>query len=207
MCHGRPTLKIAAAFGWLPGARYTNLRNLRGCDQVGLIDIDWEHYDFERHLAAVRDVRPHLTVARDVIDCEALADTLEQAWELSRWASKVIIVPKDVRLTPLLTEVIPPQFLLGYSVPTRYGATLIPLEAFGRRPVHLLGGRPDVQQAIARKLQVYSFDGNRITLDAAFGKYFTGTGFCRHPARGKFYHKCIRASLESIDRLWQGTTC
>ncbi len=201
MCHGRPTLEIAAEFGWLPGARYTNLRDLRGFDRIGLIDIDWEHYDFERHLAAVRDLCPHLTIARDVTDADQLPEILEQAWELNRWARKVVIVPKDVRLAGRLTELVPSKFILGYSIPTRYGATFIPPEVFGRRLVHLLGGRPDVQHHLTRTLRVYSIDGNRITLDAGFGDYFTGNSFRPHPEGG--YYRCIRASLHSIEELWQ----
>jgi hypothetical protein len=200
ICHGRATLELATARGWLPGARYTNLRDLRTFNRIGLIDIDWEHYDFARHLAAVQEVRPHLTIARDVVDAGQLGEVLEQAGELSRWVHRVVVVPKDPRLARRLSDLVPAQFLLGYSVPTRYGATSIPVEAFKRRPVHLLGGRPDVQHRLAQQLEVYSFDGNRITLDAAFGDYFNGSGFRPHPTGG--YHRCIEASLQSIDRLW-----
>jgi hypothetical protein len=60
ICHGRPTLRIAAEFGWLPGARYTNLRDIKDFDYIGLIDINWVDYDFQRHLAAVKQYQPYL---------------------------------------------------------------------------------------------------------------------------------------------------
>ncbi len=66
LCHGRPTLKIATRYGWLPGARYTNLRDIVGFNLVGLIDVDWRHYSFKRHLEAVKSTRPLLTIAKDL---------------------------------------------------------------------------------------------------------------------------------------------
>lgn len=200
LCHGRPTLKIAVRYGWLPGARYTNLRDIRGFDAVGLIDIAWWDYDYRRHLDAVRQVRPVLTIAQDVQHRRDLARILDQAWELSQWAKYVVIVPKDLSLKYGLRDLVPRRFILGYSVPTRYGSTRIPLTAFGRRRVHLLGGRPDVQRRLGDVLNVFSLDGNRFTLDAAYGDFFDGQGFRPHK-RGGFY-ECIRSSLRSINRVW-----
>jgi hypothetical protein len=205
LCHGRPTLKIAVRHGWLPGARYTNLRDVRGFTTIGLIDIEWRHYDFRKHLEAVRTTRPLLTIARDVEDIGDLTEILDQAHELSLWCKHVVIVPKDRRFHKFLTHLVPSKFILGYSVPTRYGTTHVPIEAFGKRSVHLLGGRPDVQYALAQQLNVFSLDGNRFTLDASYGDYFNGHHFVRHPSGG--YFRCIRASLEAINTLWQGRTC
>jgi hypothetical protein len=168
----------------MPGARYTNLRDIRGFDQIGLIDIEWRTYDFRRHLEAVRQTRPLLTVARDIERIRDLGHILDQAQELCLWAKYVVIVPKDHRFRDILQDVIPRRFILGYSVPTRYGGTQVPVEAFGRRKVHLLGGRPDVQYALAQKLNIFSLDGNRFTLDAAYGDFFDGAGFVRHPKGG-----------------------
>lgn len=201
MCHGRPTLEIAQQYGWLPGARYTNLRDLRGFERIGLIDIDWKNYDFQKHLAAVRSVRPLITVAQDVVDLDNLPQILDEAAELQEWVKKVVLVPKDIRLAEHLTEAIPEQFILGFSVPTKYGSTEIPVRAFDRRPVHLLGGRPDVQFKLAKELNVYSLDTNRVTLDASFGDYFVGDRFVPHASGG--YYECIAASLTNIEQLWK----
>jgi Family of unknown function (DUF6610) len=204
MCHGRPTLKIAQRYGWLPGARYTNLRDIKGFKKIGMIDIDWKNYDFDRHLDAVKKCRPLITIARDVEDKDDLEKILEQANELNRYAEKVAIVPKDKRLSSNITKVIPDKFLLAYSVPTKYGATEIPLRSFKGRAVHLLGGRPDVQLQLSKQLNVYSFDGNRFTLDAKYGDYFAGECFKRHPEGG--YYNCIRKSLRTISKMWKDGT-
>src|SRR5947208_10255966 len=97
--HSARVLKIAQRFGWLPGARYTNLRDLRRFEQVGFIDIVWSDYCFRRHLEAVRAIRPLLTVARDIEDMRHLHRTLDQAEELALHCSHVIVVPKSARLS------------------------------------------------------------------------------------------------------------
>lgn len=200
-CHGRPVGRLALKYGWLPGARYTNLRDVRGFERVGLIDIEWKRYDFGRHLAAVKLTRPLLTVAKDVQKLSELPGVLDQAHELLRFANHVIIVPKDRQLAEGLSQRIPSRFLLGYSVPTRYGGTSIPLSSFRGRAVHLLGGRPDVQLMLAKKLRVFSVDVNRFTLDAAFGDYFDGRTFKPHPEGG--YVRCLRDSIRNITRCWE----
>ncbi len=200
-CHGRPVGRLALRCGWLPGARYTNLRDIRGFERVGLIDIAWKEYDFDRHLAAVELTRPLLTVAKDVQKLSELPRILDQAYELMQFANHVIVVPKDRHLTEGLSQRIPSCFLLGYSVPTRYGGTSIPLSSFRGRTVHLLGGRPDVQLMLAKELRVFSVDVNRFTLDAAFGDYFDGRTFKPHPVGG--YVRCLRDSIRNITRCWQ----
>jgi len=199
--HSRRVIALATRHGWLPGARYTNLRDVRDFDQLGFLDIDWKRYDFQRHLDVAKATRPLVTVARDVETLSQLSRTIEQAYELSTFAKFVVIVPKDRRLADVLDSAIPPAFLLGYSVPTKYGGTKIPPEKF-RRPVHLLGGRPDVQRRLARTLPVFSVDCNRFTLDAAYGDYFDGDRFRPHPEGG--YERCLRSSIVNITKLWKG---
>jgi hypothetical protein len=198
--HSKYVSRIARRFGWLPGARYTNLRDVRGVDRVGFLDIDWREYNFRRHVAAAGSTRPIYTVARDITDCRQLARTLEEAAALAEFSEHVIVVPKDLRLSRDLNDLIPPQFILGFSVRSTYGGTMIAPRHF-RRPVHLLGGRPDVQRRLAAAMPVISFDCNRFTLDAAFGDFFDGHRFRPHPVGG--YERCLRDSLRNINRLWK----
>lgn len=197
--HSFRVANIAKRHGWLPGARYTNLRDVRRFERLGFLDIDWKNYSFARHLSAARSTNPMVTVARDIVSICDLRRTLDEAHELRRYADDVIIVPKDPQLGDGLDEAIPPGFLLGFSVPTRYGATAIPATAF-RRPVHLLGGRPDAQRRLAAALPVVSIDCNRFTLDASFGDFFDGDCFRPHPKGG--YDRCLEASIKNINKLW-----
>jgi hypothetical protein len=191
--------KIASHFGWLPAARYTNLRDVRLFDQLGFLDIDWKNYNFKAHLAAVRLTKPIMTVARDIEHSNQYACIIDEAQELAQYSKYVVIVPKAPSIRDTILN-IPENLILGYSVPTQYGATSLPLEAFGRRKIHLLGGRPDVQRKLADILNVVSLDCNRFTLDAKYGDYFDGVRFRPHPIGG--YKECIEESIKNIEKLW-----
>lgn len=202
VAHGRRVISLALAEGWLPGARYTNLRDVRHVPfaHVGFLDIDWKNYCFDSHLAAAARVRPFVTVARD-IECMSQIDrVLREASKLQKHATRVIVVPKDRRLEGRLHNVIPNEFLLGYSVPTRYGGTSIIPEAF-EWSVHLLGGRPDAQRILAERMPVVSIDCNRFTYDARYGDYFDGESFRPHPTGG--YETCLKDSIANINALWE----
>jgi hypothetical protein len=164
------------------------------------LDIDWKNYDFDQHLSAAKKTRPFMTVARDIENCEDLDLVLFQADQLSKYAKVVVVVPKDVSLSRTMEKLIPDKYIFGYSVPTRYGGTMIPPESF-KRPVHLLGGRPDVQRSLADRMQVASFDCNRFTFDAAYGDYFDGEIFRPHPIGG--YDRCLEDSIANINALWE----
>jgi len=140
-----------------------------------------------------------MTVARDIIRACDLERVLNEAELLARYVPLVVVVPKDVRLADHLLTDIPAKFLLGYSVPSRYGGTLIPTGKF-QRPVHLLGGRPDSQRRLAEQMPVFSFDCNRFTLDAAYGDFFDGETF--RPLAGGGYERCLKLSLQNINALW-----
>jgi len=200
VAHSYRVLKIASRYGWMPAARYTNLRDVRRFDRVGFIDINWRNYSFDKHLAAVKATRPLMTVARDIESPKDFEKTLDQARELQLYAKHVVIVPKHQSLVDKMHSEIPEHFILGYSVPTRYGGTRIAPDKF-RRPVHLLGGRPDVQRKIASVMPVVSVDCNRFTLDASFGDYFDGEIFRPHPVGG--YELCLKASIRHINGLWR----
>jgi hypothetical protein len=201
VAHSKKAISIAINNGWFPGARYTNLRDIKSVSfqKVGFLDIEWKNYDFNKHLNITAATHPKLTIARDVESIFELDDILKEAEQLKRYASIVAIVPKDIRLADRLEELIPNDFLLAYSVPTKYGGTYIPTKCF-KRPVHLLGGRPDKQRLLANKLKVVSFDCNRFTFDACYGDYFDGEIFRPHPKGG--YETCLLDSIKNINSLW-----
>ncbi|HEV8414942.1 MAG TPA: DUF6610 family protein [Bryobacteraceae bacterium] len=200
VAHSRTVLSIAMQYGWRSGARYTNLRDVRHLASLGFLDIDWRNYSFSRHFEAVQMLRPSMTVARDVTKRKDLDSILHEASLLAKHSEHVVVVPKDPILAPHLKKLIPPEYVLGYSVPTRYGGTVIRPGAFKGR-VHLLGGRPDIQRNLAEVMNVISVDCNRFTLDAAFGDYFDGETFRPHPIGG--YERCVRESIVNINRLWE----
>ncbi len=199
--HSRKTLEIALQHGWEVGARYTNLRDIKTFKNIAFIDIDWKNYNFEKHLNAVKLIRPKMTVARDIENINDFESIMKEAEILHKYCEDIIIVPKAKELINKL-HIIPDKYMLGYSVPSKYGKTDIPPEKFKNRRVHLLGGRPDVQRHLASIMNVVSADCNRFTLDAKFGDYFVGNKFIPHHIGG--YENCLNASLVNINKIWEG---
>lgn len=198
--HDNRIISMARKYGWLPGARYTHLRNVKNINPLGFLDIDWKNYDFQKHLDAVKEKRPFMTVARDIIDKRDLVKIIDEAYILKEYVYYVIIVPKDTYFNnDNINNLIPNDFILGYSVPSLYGKTQINPDYF-KRPVHLLGGRPDVQRKLAEKMPVISIDNNRFILDACYGDYFDGTSFKPHKKGG--FINCIRDSIININKIW-----
>ena len=138
--HSKRTLDIATKHGWHVGARYTNLRDIKTFKKVTFIDIDWKNYCFDKHLEAVKIVCPMMTVARDIEDIQELDSILREAEILQAYCKYIIIVPKAIELIDKL-DLIPENYILGYSVPSKYGKTEIPPNKFKGRKVHLLGGK------------------------------------------------------------------
>src|SRR5579859_817660 len=98
VAHSATVGQIAIREGWLPAARYTNLRDVRRFNHVGFLDIDWRNYQFRPHLSAVRATKPAMTVARDLVRMSDLNRVLDEAEELGQYAGLVIVVPKASRL-------------------------------------------------------------------------------------------------------------
>lgn len=201
VAHSKKVICIAKEYGWHPAARYTNMRDVKTFEfrKIGFVDIDWKKYCFVRHLETVAVHKPRITIARDIECIFQLESILKEAESLLEHSKQVALVPKDPNLNDRLSELIPKEFLLAYSVPTKYGGTAVSIESFDR-PVHLLGGRPDVQRTLANELKVYSMDCNRFTYDARFGDYFDGEIFRPHPTGG--YDICLRDSIKNINALW-----
>jgi hypothetical protein len=201
IAHSKQAIEIAREYNWRPGARYTNLRDIKTFEfeNHGFLDINWKNYSFAQHLEAAAQKKPKLTIARDVECIFQLDKILHEAENLGQYSEHVAIVPKDPLLNGRISELIPRKFILGYSVPTRYGGTKVDIKSFDR-PVHLLGGRPDVQRSLANQMKIFSLDCNRFTLDARFGDYFDGVRFRPHPNGG--YETCLRESVININKLW-----
>lgn len=199
--HSRLVQDIATRHGWLSAARYTNLRDVKQYEELGFLDIDWKNYSFQRHLDAATARRPKITIARDIVNIDQLPQIIDEADALLEHCENVALVPKDTRLAHTPFEAtIPSRFLLAYSVPSRYGGTSLSPELFDR-PTHLLGGSPQAQLALAPRLDVFSFDCNRFTIDAKFGDYFDGQRFVRD--RGAGYRACLERSVLAINEAWQ----
>ena len=121
-----------------------------------------------KDVCACRLCRPELEKARPCsvhgCSCGASAENRHRArlgangtaiggagWaeEAAQYAESVVIIPKVSGVIDRLPRRIgKARIVLGYSVPTRYGGTNVPLWEFNGWPIHLLGGSPEMQFAL-----------------------------------------------------------
>lgn len=125
------------------------------------VDQDWKKPDRARYVAAVEKHRPHMATVLDWERDEQLPEVLSWAEDVAPFVEQVVIIPKVMGGIPQLPRRIAGrEVVLGYSVPTRYGGTELPIWEFASWPVHLLGGSPHRQLHLAHYCRVNSADGN-----------------------------------------------
>jgi len=161
---GRPDLtEYAAEYGYLRGTRLDDEPRYRREDvRVDFLDVHWEDPDFESLLDAAEWHQPAYVVAGDYdADDENYDLVNERARELRQYAQNVIIVPHAEGEL----EKVPEWAVVGYSVPTDYAATEIPLRQYREtsHDIHILGGTPHEQHRLLGQLwleNVVSMDCN-----------------------------------------------
>lgn len=147
------------------------------------VDNDYKHYDHEAHAGLVAAITPELATVRDImtqtqcveagIDYFSMGQILDWAVELEEHSDKVIVIPKYDCL-----DKIPEHYVLGYSLPSNWGGTPVPLEAFQGRKIHILGGSWKRQREILERMgdDVVSIDNNAILKLASLGQIVTREG-------------------------------
>jgi hypothetical protein len=173
--------RVARDFGWLIGAnssKWTNAwKDKIPAAWVSFVDNDFYDYDHAVHMRCVKHNTPKYATVRDFmteaqcakagITYYSFDEVLDMAAEIAGYAENVIIIPKvDV------LDSIPRQYMLGFSVPSSYGGTPIPLARFAHRRVHLLGGSWQTQRAYMTRLGAAceSIDLNHHWKVAAYGQ-------------------------------------
>lgn len=168
---GNPRMaEIAIDAGMLYGARLPGSVGYRPY----FADQDWTQPDRAKYMAALAEHRPHMATVLDLERHDQLGEVLSWAEEAARHVQTVIIIPKAHGVIDKLPRTIGGATVrLGYSVPTRYGGTTVPLHEFEGWPVHLLGGSPEKQMHLWRKLDVWSVDTNYTKRMAQSGYFWS----------------------------------
>jgi hypothetical protein len=134
----------ALRHGWcygaqLPAAVYAPLH---------FADQDWKKPNLSRYLAAVAAHRPAIATVLDLERDEQFSEVLAWGEAVAPYVERIVIIPKLVgSISRLPRQVGGREVVLGYSVPTSYGGTTVPLWEFDGWPIHLLGGSPHSQMA------------------------------------------------------------
>ncbi|MFA6270734.1 MAG: DUF6610 family protein [Candidatus Paceibacterota bacterium] len=169
-------MDIAIDAGLLPGVRDVDHVTHRPY----LTDQDWKRPDFDRYEALLAEHRPHIATVLDWERRAQLDEVLRWAEMAARYVQIVVIIPKVIGGIAQLPHTVGGKPVrLGYSVPTQFAGPydierynlIVPLSEFanwsGKGGVHLLGGSPQSQMHLYRRLgNVQSVDGNMI-LDRA----------------------------------------
>lgn len=217
----RRFMEIARGYGFFSGTQlpetiYDEYRPLYFADQ------DWKK---PNRAAYMRELAEHRPVMASVLDWERqeqLAEVLDWAEEAAQYCQMVMLIPKVMGGIPQLPRRIGgADVVLGYSVPSRYGGTPLPLWEFAGWPIHLLGGSPQAQMHVYMHLQpladVVSADGNYASKMATRYCQFWVAGTAR--ANNRYWprlweadgsrwghdapYEAFRRSCENISAAWQ----
>jgi hypothetical protein len=159
--------KIAATHGFRYGARLPCANTQR----PWFADQDYLHPDRTAYMAALARHRPHMATVIDWLLPEQWPEVLSWAEEAAPFVEMLVLIPKVQGTIWKIPKTIGgTPVILGFSVPTRYGGTTVPVREFDGWPVHLLGGSPHAQMRYYDDFRGYaevlSADGNMANLQA-----------------------------------------
>ena len=202
--------KIAIDAGFTYGAQIPNKVHY----PIEFADQDWEKPDLTKYLNSIKEHKPRLATVLDFEQIDQFDEVLMWAETIAPYVETIIIIPKCFGGIAMLPNKIKgKEVRLGYSVPTRYGGTIVPFREFGDWPVHLLGGSPKKQRRLTSFLNVVSLDGNYHQLMATkFNTYFDSRitwqrldetiGNVKKDAP----YKAFELSCEGIMSMWNNDT-
>lgn len=130
-------------------------------------DQDWKNPDRARYMAELDKHRPCIASVLDWEKADQLKEVLSWAEDAAQFVEIIMLIPKVIGGIERLPRSIGGKPIrLGYSVPTKFSGTPVPIWEFYGWPVHLLGGSPKAQFKLAHYLDVKSADGNMSQLMA-----------------------------------------
>lgn len=208
---GNPRVaEIAVAAGFRYGARLPATTYA----PVWFADQDWRKPDRVAYVAALAQHRPTVATVLDWEHYDQLSEVLAWTEDAAQFVESVIIIPKVPQIPEIPLIVGGKTVILGYSVPTSFGATTVPLPQFYGRKIHLLGGSPEMQMRLWRHFrqyaQVVSVDGNSHLKLANRGLFWAGLGRRRSlkQADGRRFEgsgnlEAFRRSCRNIKAAWE----
>lgn len=211
---GNPaSVRLAIEAGWWYGFRSDNNHYAERFGPVALLDSHWQaaKVDWPRHVAVAARLRPLLATVPDTMSTAEVDRTLRQAEQLAPHCATLLVVPKaaDIILQ-IPRQIAGVPIILGYSVPTSYGGSELPLWDYLGWPIHLLGGNARRQLDCCRYLHVVSADGNLAWRLARRGIVITPSGRAGQTLRqadgqrfcGPAHLESLRRSLLNLRQFW-----
>lgn len=163
--------RIAEESGMVYGVRH----DYQPYAPIYMLDINWKSFDWQDYLLKVRRYCPVMAMTPDYEYASQRRALYRCIRDLKPLVQLVMVCPKfDGAVAH-----IPSWCIVAVSVPTSYAGYLPDYRELVGRKIHLLGGKPEVQADIIRKLRgvdatVVSVDGSYHAMKAGFGQWFTG---------------------------------
>lgn len=187
--------EIAIQHGFAYGAQLPNTIYY----QPQFVDQNWRNPVRDKYMASLAQYKPELATVLDLEREEQFDEVVSWAHEAAEHVTEsVIIIPKVFSaIQKLPREINGKPVRLGYSVPTRFAGTEVPIWEFSGWPVHLLGGSPQEQMKLAKYMNVSSADGNYAHKMALRWNQFFAPGSARY-ARNRFWPQLCEAKNGGI---------
>jgi hypothetical protein len=177
---------------------------------VFFADQDWRNPDRQAYMAALAEHRPRIATVLDWEREEQLPEVLDWAEEAAQYVEQIVVVPKVMGgIGRIPRRVGGKPVVLGYSVPTKYAGTELPVWEFAGWPVHLLGGSPHRQMELWHYFnaiaEVVGVDGNYHNLKATkYCEYWKDNSWLPvHPKQHDAPYEAFRRSCANIMAAWQ----
>jgi len=156
--------------------------------QIQFADQNWKKPNLEAYVAAVIKNRPIMATVLDWERREQLAEVIAWGEAIAPYVETILIIPKVIGGVADIPRIIGgTPVRLAYSVPTKYGGTVVPYSEFRGWPVHLLGGSPLRQYRLTVFMNVVSVDGNyHQSMAVRFNQFFVYDGSARY-AKNRFW--------------------
>jgi hypothetical protein len=138
---------------------------------IEFVDNNFEDPSYERLVDIIERTDPAYAVLPDVYDTDDCDDVIAFGHRIhDGYDVTPVVVPK----TEFDFTRLPGNWILGFSVPSGYGETDVPIASFTTHPVHLLGGSHRNQlkfanRAVEHGVELFSVDGNAFAKGASYG--------------------------------------
>lgn len=176
-CHRAEFCRLADQLGFRLGTRSDQFDTNRtqelldGGFSIDFVDNDFENPSYDRLEEIVSRTAPKYVVLPDVYDIDDSTEVISFGEKMvDKYNATPVIVPK----TSFDYTKIPDRWIIGFSVPSGYGETDIPITEFTHHRVHLLGGSHKNQieyanKAVENGIDLFSVDGNAFAKGASYG--------------------------------------
>jgi len=178
-------------------------------DDLYFADQNWHQPNKFKYIKSIKKHNPYKATVKDIETKNDLCTALDWSRAIAKYVHEIIIIPKVTGIIKHLPRQINnTQVILGYSIPSSYGSTNVPIWEFKGWDIHLLGGGPGKQIELFMYLDnignVISLDINSISKAAMFGSWWDNGWHNNNTDKDKdFIYRLFEKSCIGIMKAWE----